>query len=158
MIAVIGGLSAAVVVLGLLAALRWHRRLVVVTVRGPSMEPTYRDGDRVLVRRGPPARHGQVVVVERFRHGTPGGRPPLRGTDWIIKRVAACPGDPVPRSAVPALADRPEDRVPAGKLVLLGDNGAASIDSRQLGYFPRERTLGTVVRVLDSPGAALSGR
>jgi signal peptidase I len=33
-------------------------------------------------------------------------------------------------------------------LVLLGDNPAASFDSRQAGFFPAERLLGAVVRRL----------
>ncbi len=39
----------AALVIGTLAALRW--RYAIVTVRGVSMEPALRDGDRVLVRR-----------------------------------------------------------------------------------------------------------
>jgi hypothetical protein len=35
--------------------------------------------------------------------------------------------------------------VPPGKLVVLGDNAAWSHDSRQIGYIPGERLLGTVV-------------
>src|SRR6266545_1800605 len=67
---------------------------------------------------------------------------------WMIKRVAALPGDPVPRQAVPMLAGRPEDAVPPAMLVLLGDNGSASYDSRQVGYFPADRLLGVAVRKL----------
>jgi signal peptidase I len=40
--------------------------------------------------------------------------------------------------------------VPAGQLVLLGDNRAASTDSRHWGYAPVDRVLGVVVRRLDS--------
>jgi signal peptidase I len=51
------------------AALAIRRRFVVVTVAGRSMLPTYRDGDRVLVRRTrmEGLRAGQVVVVEHPR-------------------------------------------------------------------------------------------
>lgn len=66
----------------------------------------------------------------------------------MIKRVAAVPGDPVPRDEVPALADVPEACVLPGKLVLLGDNPDVSYDSRRAGYFPAERVLGVVVRSL----------
>jgi signal peptidase I len=131
---VLFGLTLVVVTCALLA-----RRLVAVTVRGMSMEPTYRDGDRVLVRRGGALTPGQVVVLEES-----GG--------WLIKRVAAVPGDPVPRDRVPALAEVREDRVPEGKLVLLGDNQDVSMDSREVGYFPVERVLGAVSRVLPPPG------
>ncbi|MFK8843797.1 S26 family signal peptidase [Streptomyces sp. Ac-502] len=33
-------------------------------------------------------------------------------------------------------------RVPAGHLVLLGDNRESSLDSRRVGYFPTTRVLG----------------
>lgn len=118
------------------------RRFVVITVRGPSMEPAYRDGDRVLVRRGARPRAGDVVVAEHpgvHRHG---------GREYLIKRVAAVAGDLIPRSGVPALARAPGSRVPEGRLVLLGDNRPVSLDSRELGYFPAGRVLGRVLRPL----------
>lgn len=155
--AVACGAAAVVLSLGMAAVLLLRRRLVAVTVRGASMEPAYHDGDRVLVRRGSAFVPGQTVVVEH-PHTDPGwSRPPMRrlagatavsGRTWMIKRVAAVPGDPVPRQRVPALADVPEEYVPRGALVLLGDNAEASFDSRQLGYVPAERVLGTVIRPL----------
>ncbi|MET9295509.1 S26 family signal peptidase [Streptomyces sp. NPDC003077] len=189
---------ALVLTLGLATVALVGRALAVVTVRGRSMEPGFRDGDRVLVRRRGRPRAGQVVVVENTTatvvegdvvpdgdvvregdvvpegdvavgdipaaDGTPaaggippagkGGAPPplpslagpgaVSARRWIIKRVAAAPGDPVPRASVPALATAPEERVPPGRLVLLGDNPGASLDSRQYGYFPIARVLGTV--------------
>ena len=39
--------------------MRWWR----VSVRGPSMSPTLRDGDVVLVRFGAPVRPGDIVLV-----------------------------------------------------------------------------------------------
>jgi len=137
-----------------------RRGLVVVTVRGASMEPTYRDGDRVLVRRRYVPTVGQVVVVERpMHHGDWPAPPAARGshTEWLIKRVAAVPGDPVPRDRVPALADAPEDRVPPGMLILLGDNREASFDSAHIGYIPADRVLGAVRHDCDAfPAARLS--
>ncbi|GAA2317039.1 S26 family signal peptidase [Streptomyces violaceusniger] len=135
-----------------------RRRFVVVTVRGTSMRPAYDDGDQVLVRRDLAPARGRVVVVERpsvDRVGwraapvpTAAGRAMISGREWLIKRVAAAPGDPVPRDRVPALAHVPEDRIPPGRLVLLGDNVDVSFDSRLVGYFPAERVLGTVLRPL----------
>src|SRR5258707_988334 len=51
----------------------------------------------------------------------------------MVKRVAARGGDPVPEAVRYAVGARPGDRVPAGSLVLLGDNGhvaSAGGDSR----------------------------
>ena len=116
-----------------------RRRLCVVTVNGLSMEPTLSDGDRVLVRRVPlgAVRAGQLVVLTG-----PAGQP----GDWIVKRAAAVPGDPVPRASVPALAAAAEPAVPDGSLVVLGDNARLSLDSRRLGYLPGSRLVGVVIR------------
>ncbi|WP_163509048.1 S26 family signal peptidase [Fodinicola acaciae] len=118
------------------------RRFVVATVRGLSMEPTFRSGERVLVRRGQKHRVGQIVVVRM-----PGDQPteagPFGGRRWMIKRVVATAGDPVPANLRARLAGTV---VPAGKLVVLGDNAAVSNDSRTLGYFAAEEVLGTVLR------------
>ncbi|WP_198533885.1 S26 family signal peptidase [Streptomyces odonnellii] len=131
------------------------RTLVVVTVQGSSMEPAYYDGDRVLVRRGAPPEPGQVVVMERPAAGIGWTAPPVpTGADpatvsarqWLIKRVAAVPGDPVPYEMTVAGERFPH--VPTGRVVLFGDNRAASHDSRQMGYFPVERLLGAVLRPL----------
>lgn len=151
------GMVAAALGLGLLPAMLLGRVLVTVVVSGMSMEPTYHDGDRVLVRRSVTPNRGDVVVVERPEPPPlgPWRRPPIARTagattvgarDWLIKRVAAVPGDPVPRHRLPILASSITERVPPGQLVLLGDNQCASFDSRQIGYFPVKRVLGAVVR------------
>lgn len=129
-----------------------RRKLMAVTVRGISMEPAYHDGDRVLVHCGMPFAPGQVVVVEQPApgggwHGRPASvKNDVNGRRWLIKRVTAVPGDPVPRGLVPALAHVPESRVPTGMVVLLGDNRRVSLDSQDLGYFPEDRVLGAVLR------------
>lgn len=128
-------------------------RLVTVSVSGTSMEPAYHEGDSVLVRRRVPPARGAVVVVERPPYRAPWPDAPvgpaapahvIYARHWFIKRVAAVPGDPVPRAEVPALADAPGAHVPEGMLVLLGDNRSESYDSRSVGYFPAARVLGTV--------------
>ncbi|MGW1060227.1 S26 family signal peptidase [Micromonospora rubida] len=149
-VALPGGLFAVALVRAGSVALRRH--FVAVTVRGTSMLPAYDDGDRVLVRRAGTPTVGQVVVVERPAHGW--RLPPLpRGASaaaianriWMIKRVAAVAGDPMP-GGLPAPPDEPGGpSVPRDRLVLLGDNRAASVDSRQLGLFPTERVLGAVL-------------
>ncbi len=118
-----------------LAVAGWLRsRLRVVVVVGPSMLPTLREHDRVLVRRARPSavRVDDVVLV---------AQPGTTRTGWIVKRVAALPGDPAP-------AGLTGPRVPTGMLVLLGDNADRSVDSRDFGYVPVERLFGVVVRKL----------
>ncbi len=135
----------------LLAVLALRQRFVIVTVSGDSMVPALSPGDRVLVRRVRPGqlRRGQVAVVEM---PDPKGdwAAPLRGPvsrhQWMIKRVAALPGDPVPEGCLPEVTDAPGRLVPGGKLFVLGDNVASSHDSRHLGYVPSERLLGIVIR------------
>ncbi|OLF19243.1 S26 family signal peptidase [Actinophytocola xanthii] len=137
------------VALGAVAAagLTWAvRRCVVVTVRGHSMAPTYGDGDRVLALRTAPHRlvAGDVVVswlpglaVDRARE--PRDRP------WVIKRVAAVPGDPLPGA--------PGERVPRGRLYLVGDNPDGGLDSEDFGLAHTDHVLGRVVRRLPpAPG------
>jgi signal peptidase I len=138
--------SAALVLAASAAVWRLRRDWAVVTVEGASMEPTFFHGDRIAVRRTRPSAvsTGDVVVVElpdRYRRWL---RPPGRignSREWMIKRVRATSGDPVPEG-IPV----PDAVVPAGQLVVLGDNASASYDSRAVGYFPIERVLGVVSR------------
>jgi signal peptidase I len=125
---------AATVLLG--TALR--RAFLLVRVEGASMEPALRAGDRVLVRRirGDRVRRGQVVVVAEA------------DARLTIKRAAAVPGDPVPHEVARTLG---EPVVPAGRLVLLGDNRARSRDSRAVGYFGTDRLLGVVANCFCRP-------
>lgn len=116
----------------------WLRRSYrVVSIVGPSMLPAYADGDRVLARRrgGRRLRVGDVVVF-----GADSGL----GRTLKIKRVAALPGDAVPDE----MASAGSARVPPGRFVVLGDNRADSLDSRQLGPQPLSSVYGVVLRHL----------
>ena len=147
-----------VAVSGFVAAfcLLWtlYRRYAVVDVHGASMEPTLRHGDRVLVRRVREGgvRTGDIVVVERF------GWDDQPRRVWVVKRAAAVAGDPVPGSVAHAAGVAPGSAVPAGRLVVLGDNPAHSTDSRVWGYLPTDRLLGVVRRRMGAGERDGSGR
>jgi signal peptidase I len=127
---------------------RLRRQFLVIRVTGVSMLPNFRPGERVIVRRG---RADQLavgaVVVMRAPDGIPPPRAPWAktgrgGSHWVIKRVAALPGDRVPdlvRAAAPGASI-----VPQGKLALLSDNPAGT-DSRHWGLVPAGDLLGFVI-------------
>lgn len=151
--------TAAVSAIGVAGAVAARRALVLITVSGGSMSPTYTDGEKLLVRRGRP-RVGDVVV---FRHpwlaqtprtatnnrtetaaaNSAAGRPDV---EWMVKRVVAVPADPVPRDFRQAVAALdPETTVPSGCLLVRGDN-PRSLDSRHFGYVSTADVLGVAVR------------
>ena len=99
-----------------------HRRhlcpLALYRVAGDSMRPTYAPGDTLLGWRWIRTPHPGRVVVAR----DPTGRP-------LIKRLTA-------------------RDLATGALTLLGDNPAASTDSRQLGPFPADSLEAIIVAKL----------
>ena len=117
----------------------WIRTAVLIAVvRGPSMQPSYADGDRLVAHRRRTPRRGDVVVLRNPRpHGVPGSSEgPL-----LIKRIAAGPDEAAPGVMTAAL-------VPPGHVAVLGDNPAQSLDSRHLGFIPAGNVLAVVVRRL----------
>ncbi|WP_031164459.1 S26 family signal peptidase [Streptosporangium roseum] len=149
-----GRLLLLVVLLAASALLVARRLLVVVRVRGTSMVPTLQPGDRVLLRRAPAERlrRGQIVVLEPIGLGGRWGTGPLpdpAAADWLVKRIAAMPGDPVPEEVVDQQGLPAGTVVPPGRLVVLGD-GVHSSDSRVWGYVPFDRVLGVMLRALGS--------
>ena len=106
-------------------------------VAGPSMQPTLKPGDRVLVdlwtyrHRAP--RPGEIALFV--------GPAPSRGP--LVKRIAPAPPFPT---------DRPNTRIwdltavsSEPGIWVLGDHPAESDDSRRFGAVPRERFVGRVV-------------
>jgi signal peptidase I len=135
----------ALALLVLAVGARWMvRRLVAVTVTGDSMAPTFANGDRVLVARTSPRRLRVGDVVVAWLPGMPSATSE-RDRPWLVKRVAALPGDPVPPAVCATIGD---ERVPPGQTVLLSDNAEGSLDSRDLGYVSADLVIGRVIRRL----------
>jgi signal peptidase I len=107
-----------------MAAVLVRTAFVLVTVRGSSMSPTLRDGERVLVRRSRRIRAGQVVVFAAARRHR--SDPP-----WLVKRVTEVEGE---------------------QFTVAGDN-PRSLGSAQLGVIARADLLGVVVRPVTRRGA-----
>jgi signal peptidase I len=129
MISLVAKLLLSLAFLGGGAALASRAGVRRFEVEGRSMYPAYRPGDRVVVlrsRAGRPVRRGDVVVVEQVE-----GRRDL-------KRVAAAPGD-----EVSLLGE--ERHLGADEWYVLGDNGAESTDSRQLGPVKTAQIVGRVL-------------
>jgi signal peptidase I len=138
----VAALSAGALSAGCLAWAR--RRLVLITVKGDSMAPAYRDGQRLLVRRAA-CRTGEVVV---FRPPSPR----VYDVDWMVKRAVAVAGDPVPAdlsgfaTVVAGGSGGSSPRVstvPGGRLLVRSD-APDGIDSRQLGLIDDRDVLGVV--------------
>ena len=137
----------AVVVVVLVALVVLRRRYVVARVWGHSMSPTFHDGERVVATRRRHYRVGDVIVFRPRSDASLSGvrvaEPPARGeapdVAWRIKRIAAVAGDPVP-----AWLETDHPVVPAGRVVVVGDNTGHSEDSRQLGYIDTASVAGAV--------------
>ena len=143
-------------------------------VRGPSMEPSLLQGDRVVVNRlaalqmrgfslygdghfffqGP--ERGDVIIFE----------PQDQGTDSVVKRVIGIPGDNIniTRSGEVFVNGALEDfgggytdnpgffnypvMVPNGHYFVIGDNRGESRDSRNWGFLPASDVIGKVWAVV----------
>jgi signal peptidase I len=116
--------------------------VLVVTVEGGSMEPTYCSGDRLLVlrRRGRRLRTNQIVIVRvppELRHDHEEMLP------LLVKRLVAMSGERLPPLVNARLGCVEESAVvPADRIVVLGDN-PYSLDSKAWGPIPAAWVVGT---------------
>jgi signal peptidase I len=128
-----------------------------VRIDGPSMLPTLRTEDRVLITRGAKdLSRGDVVVLVTDEGGVP---------IELVKRVIGLPGDVVDvrgdvayvggvrepargQKVVPGHAvTTPAITVPQGEIYVMGDNRPLSEDSRYIGTVPLSGVKGKVVAV-----------
>lgn len=125
----------------------------IVVMNGPSMEPTYKQGDRLRMQApSGDIQHGDVVLYTD----------PTNSSRLLVKRAVALAGDVVEiRAGVVYLNSKPLAepyvnanwkgdmaplRVPDGQVFILGDNRGMSFDSRHTGPVP----LANVKAVLPS--------
>lgn len=142
-----------------------HFCLLIVTVSGQSMIPTFQDGERLLALRRWPARwlrRRQVVVLQQ------GMSLRSRLEMLHIKRVEALPGEaftacPVTiRSAMDDqfITEAPQAeqtwQIPPGHIFVCGDNREQSLDSRTWGPLPQRQVRGVVFMKLSRPAQAPS--
>ncbi len=120
-------------------------------VDGPSMEPTFFEGDAVVVFHGPGLAYaeGDIVIIDR--------------TDkLLIKRLIGLPGDHITVSSMGVFLNGtliesyvadfhvPLDLdIPEGYCFVLGDNRTQSNDSRYFGLISESDLLGKVVVKID---------
>lgn len=110
----------------LIIAFLYQSFFTLSVVRGKSMEPTFHDGQVVLVGKGGllfgPLKHGDVVVF-------------TRNGELLVKRVVALPYEIAPDGT----------RVPANHIYVVGDNLEVSEDSRIFGPIPLNSVIGKVL-------------
>lgn len=124
-------------------AIFFQQTFKTVVVSGPSMKPTFQDGQKVLVSSAywlvGPLKVKDIVLISEKHPRNPSG--------YIIKRIAGLPGDKINWRNIPEnwrLTDG-DYIVPEGMIYVLGDNPAQSEDSRKFGPLDREKILGKVV-------------
>ncbi len=110
----------------LIIAFLYHSFFTLSVVRGKSMEPTFHDGQVILIGKGGllfgPLKHGDVVVF-------------TRNGQLLVKRVVALPYETAPDGT----------RVPANHIYVVGDNLEVSEDSRTFGPIPLSSVIGKVL-------------
>ena len=111
-----------------------------IVVQGESMEPTFIEGEKVLVSKAywlvGGVERNDIVVVQDLETG-----------DMLIKRVYALGGESVDVLNAPEnwSIRQGEFTVPDGQVYLLGDNYGASQDSRHFGPVDADTIVGKVV-------------
>nr|WP_225423671.1 signal peptidase I [Agrilactobacillus yilanensis] len=134
-------------------------------VQGPSMQPTFETGDRIIAYRHGKVERGDVIVLKA----------PDEPGAYYIKRVIGMPGDTVSskndttyingkKYSEPYLTAYKKkltpgtlyttnftlkslgmgNKVPKGEYFVMGDHRDVSKDSRMIGYIPKDSVVGVV--------------
>jgi len=152
------------VALALCALVLWTVQgvgLTLVRVQGPSMVPSYTDGQVLFVNRLAYGIQGPIIGDYLWIWKAPGlgdavvvRRP--EGPAWVVKRIAGLPGMPLSvadhqlKIGNQSVAVSPAQEywleacshVPQGAVFVLGDNRERSRDSRDWGFVPLQDVLG----------------
>lgn len=145
---------------------------ITFTVTSPSMEPTLKVGDRILVEtNGPPGalHRGSIIVLHEPKYFPCAGGGQSQAE--IVKRVIGLPDETILSkgntiyvngkalrepgwynpSGAQVTVKYPVIRtvIPARHYYVMGDNRADSCDSRSFGVIPLSSVVGTVVRILN---------
>ncbi|MBT5774434.1 MAG: signal peptidase I [Dehalococcoidia bacterium] len=155
-------LAAASLILASLLTLirRLHSRYYRVGVVGDSMSPALHPGDYLLLRRGPSSGREAPGTLVTIRDAT--GRP-------LLKRIIGLPGEslrvgteihingtpliePYAHGETPQNQFRGVNRLGQHEYFLVGDNRAASTDSRDFGSIHQDRIQGVAVFRYWPPG------
>lgn len=140
--------------------------LTLVRVQGPSMVPSYADGQILVVNRMAYGVQGPIIGQYFWRWKAPvlgdpvvvrrPDRPPSDDPSWVVKRVVGTPGMPlevrgetlvigevrVPLNSAQAYWLASCTRVPGDSVFVVGDNLAHSLDSRDWGFVPLADVVG----------------
>ena len=152
------------VALALCALVLWTVQgfgLTLVRVQGPSMVPSYADGQVLFVNRLAYGIQGPIIGDYLWIWKAPGLGDPVivrrpESPAWVVKRVAGLPGMPMAvadhrltlGTRVVELTPAQEywlkacPLVPEGSVFVLGDNQDRSRDSRDWGFVPVHDVLG----------------
>jgi len=122
-------------------AILFQRQFHTVVVRGDSMEPTLKPGQRLLFT------NAYWLVGELRRQDIIVATDPEDPAQTVIKRIAGLAGDTIDPLNVPRSVSLQagEYKVPDGHVYVLGDNYEVSEDSRVYGPIPVKDVLGKIV-------------
>lgn len=141
----------------LIVAIIFKLNFTIALVDGPSMLPTLKDGQIIVLKKEELKRFDIVGVVERLEDGGEAKN--------IVKRVIGLPGDHITvidgilyinnskfeesyldaNNIVRFKQVNFDIIVPEGKIFVLGDNRDVSADSRAVGSFDKEAVIGTKI-------------
>ena len=130
----------------------------IAIVNGHSMEPTYHDGNYLLLSRGAALERGSVVVIKSGTYVDSDGEE--QNYNVLVKRIVGLRGETLEITEngqifingtlleddfEPMKDSMMKITIPEGQYFVLGDNRNNSADSRVFGCFFRNEIIGSVI-------------